>query len=453
MEDVNPTPDVLEETPVTKDSVQEKMKDFSTPKASVSKQKPTGSKMRSVILAIIASIMLILLATALAWVTLRPTDETKNGVESESEPQKDTEETGEMEDEVGEVDLEEEEEPDLPDGETEDSPADEDAEEDEPVPVVTDLNRILYIKDENLWVVNNDGTGKTQITTDGNGVTVQYRAIDWKESGIISYSKCAGSCKIYTRDLATDIETEILEGIPFTQSFDAIEWSHDENSLAYIFTKGDYSKEASLWTGGSTTVLESYAPPPGRGGHYDDGGYLEFSLDDSKVLVLNTIIDTTFNKPVILFEIDGTKTVELANTTFPTFDGNDAFYYKSTTTGNLDRWDILTASSSTVMTFTTTSIHDLHTSPDGYFVLFWSDISGTSPTQGYYDTGGSPSPLITDYLGGKWLDEDSVYIVTEEVSEISDAGFFMSGGISKVKRTDGTTTVLDTGGIYTFEVE
>lgn len=407
--------------------------------------------MLPIVVAVVVAV-LSLIAAAVWFFIDRPADiGDETGEEIGLTEDEDGEDGTEDEVDLGDLDEDGEDESLLPTDEGEDLPDGEDDEEEAVVAI--DQDRILYIKDDNIWVINPDGTNKIQLTTDGVLGTITYRALAWREPGVISFSRCAGSCKIYTRDLATAVDTEILEGIPFTQSFDAIEWSHDGSTLGYIFTKGDGSKEASLWTVGGTIVLESYAPPPGRGGHYDDGMEMEFSPDDSRVLVLNTIIDTVFNKPVILFQADGTKVVELTDASFPTFDENTGFYYKSTTTGGLMRWVEATAMSSLITSFPTSSIHDLHASPDGYFVLFWSDVGGADPTQAYYDTGGSPSAIAADYLGGKWIDDSSVYVVAQEVSGISEAGFFEIGGISRVKRTDGTTTALDTGWISMYEVE
>lgn len=317
-------------------------------------------------------------------------------------------------------------------------------------PSGTDKNRIVYIKDYNIWVMNSDGSGKIQITNDASEL-IQYRAIDWKESGIISYSRCDGECAIYTYDLKLSSETPVFTGIPFTQSFDAIEWSHDGTLLAYIFTKGDFSKEASIWNGTDTIVLVSYAPPPGRGGHYDDGMEIEFSPDDMKLVVLNTAIDETFNKPIMAFSTDGTVLVELEGATFPTFYGNGGFYYKHD--GLIKRWNLLTSISSTVTFVPTASIHNLQTSPDGYFISFWSDISSSDLKMNYYDTGGSSSVIADNFVKPKWLDDNSEYLVAIKVTDIGVMGMYESGGLSRVKRTNGTTIDLDAGSIYTFEVE
>ncbi len=406
---------------------------------------------------LLISIFLVLITAGIAsavWLSSRKDKAEEETAIDDTLPEEEEELENEEELDAEALDLEEDastgsatEEATPPAEEPEDLPSDD---EPEPVPAVVDEDRIVYIKDDNIWVMNNDGTGKIQITADASEM-IQYRVVDWKEPGVISYSRCGGECGVYTYDLATSTEDLVFTGIPFTQSFDAIKWSHDGNSIAYIFTKGDFSKEASILTAGTTTVLQSYAPPPGRGGHYDDGMEIEFSPNDLKLVVLNTAIDETINKPVMAFETDGTMLVELESATFPTFYSNSGFYYKRE--GLIKRWNLLTSTSSTVTFVPTASIHDLKTSPDGYFISFWSDVSGADLQVNYYDTGGSSSTVATDYVEPRWLDDGSVYFVAIKVSDIGVMGMYESGGLSRVQRTNGSAIDLDLGAIYTFEVE
>lgn len=321
-------------------------------------------------------------------------------------------------------------------------------EEEEVSPGLVSAQRIAYKTENNLWVVNPDGTGKKQITTDGNDDTIWYTAFDWKSAGILSYAKCAADCRVYNKNISTMVETEVFTAAPFTQRISDMEWSHNGNTLGYIFTKADFSYEAVLRTGGSAITLKSWGIPPARGGGYFDGIEIGFSPDDSKVLVLNTIVGGGENT-VTAFSSAGAVIVGLADVSFPTFDGNSGFYYSDG--DKIKKYDFSTSSSSNVYTFPSGNMGlNLRTSLDRNFIAFWTEAAGVY-TLGYYDTGGSPSPIATGYSNPGWL--DAQYLVAlKSVESMSGMGA-ESQGLYKIKRTDGTTTTLETKPVYNFEIE
>ncbi len=321
----------------------------------------------------------------------------------------------------------------------------------EPV-VYEDENRVAYFKNSNIWVVNNDGSGKTQLTNDGDGNNVRYTTMDWKSPGILSYGRCnADGCKVFNHDVYTDTITEVFQLPPFTNDLNEMKWSHDASMLAYIFVKGDYSKELALRTGGTSSTIKMYAQPPGRGGGYFDGIEIEFSPDDSKMLVLNTIIDPTMYSNIYVFDTAGTTLLEIADGTHPTFEDNGAFYYIED--NKIKRAVIATASSSVVYNFGTEQGYNIKNSPDGYFIAYWSIIGGDQVSLAYYDTGGSPSQIAPGYANPQWLDDNSEYVVALDTEDTIMGMGYSSLGLAKLGRVNGSVVSLDTGNIYYFEVE
>jgi len=310
--------------------------------------------------------------------------------------------------------------------------------------------KIAYMKDNNIWIVSTDGTGDEQITNDGNGMDKRYTAIDWKSKRVLSYARCDSVCKIYTYQLSNNSETEVLSMIPFTQNVSAIEWSHNGSLLAYIFTKGDSSSEASVWNGSSSTSLQMFAPVPARGGMLDDKVEIEFSPDDSRIVLVNTLTDLP-SPSVGAYKPDGTVLITMGGMgfSFPTFDGNDGFYYKD---GNTLKYFSFPGGSSSIITaFVDGSAYNFKTSPDRNFISYWWLSSTDDVTLVAYDVAGSPVHIANGFVYAKWLDSLTLVAIKTDNKMLGIGP--ISYGLYQVQRVGGANSQIVAGSIYEFEIE
>lgn len=418
-----------------KANVEKKEEKDKKEKSDVKGKELTLKLKKPVIIAIIVILLLLCLGTVVVFYLLT------NGKKKEEEISEKTEETGEEngEEELPETgeELEVEEDGDGTDGDG------------EAAPTHTDQDRIVYIKNHNVWIVNNDGTGKKQMTTDGSD-SVKYDNVDFRYPGIISYSKCSGECRVYTKDISSGDDELIVEMMPFTQAVTAARWSHDGEKLAYKFIKGDGSKDAVLWTETSSITLHSYAPPGFHMADLNAGVDIEFSPNDKRILLFDSYVDSTFDKPVIVYNDEGTKLIEMTDATFPTFADNDNFYYKIG--DELRMWRISSSTSYFVIPYPVPDSYGFKTSCDSYFIAYWDGSAPSDITLLYHDTGGSSSAIADNYAGPEWLDSDSKYLVAVKAPELTATGY-QSEGLAKLGRVDGSVLPLDDGEIYEFDVE
>lgn len=323
------------------------------------------------------------------------------------------------------------------------------------IPSVSDP-KVAYIYENNLWIVNGDGTGRTQITTDGNGDTVSYPAFDWKNPESLSYAKCdASGCKIINYQLTTTATVEVLTLPPFTQGVEAIEWSHNEAFLGYIFVKGDYSREAIIRnSSGTLTTLGTYPAPLGRGGTYADGIEVIFSPDNNKVIIFNTISTTAYGEnSIYVYNTSGSSITTLSGFS-PSFDGIDAVYFSR---GNEVLRKELGGVESSVTSIPGLGLYDgaygFDLSPDGTALAYWI-FSQTTPSKiNYYNIGGAHVPLATNYGEPIWFDNSSV-IAYEAQLEDFGIPYAKPLALVRISKIDGSVTILDDrDNIYRYDVD
>lgn len=306
--------------------------------------------------------------------------------------------------------------------------------------------RVAYIKDSDIWIVNNDGMDKYQITSDGDPSEATYRQVDWKSTNVLSYLKCKASCKIYTKVLPSGAETLAVTPPPFTQFIDTFSWSADSTMVAYFIRKADNSASLILNKSGAESTLKSYGPIPGRGIGEDDGESIEFSADGSKIVSFISFVE---DEPYILVyrTSDGAILLTLADGRFPTFDGNTAIYYKDSPAQKIMHRVISAGSSTTALSLFNGFY--LKTSPSRDFISYYSVPSNAELM--YHDVAGSPDSITPAAYFGEWLSDS--YLVAFKSFVYPETGYLGSNALLKVKRTDGTKTTLDTGEISDFSIE
>ncbi|MBD3280503.1 hypothetical protein GF389_03190 [Candidatus Dojkabacteria bacterium] len=307
--------------------------------------------------------------------------------------------------------------------------------------------KIAYMKDANIWVMETDGSNKTQITLDGNRDTIRYTAMDWQERGLLSYAKCDGSCNVYTYDLVAESESLEHTPPPFTETIADITWSHDGTILGILYTKADYSYTAYVVDGGISTDIATFGIPPARGAGYSDGLQINFSPDDSKVLVLNSIVDFG-EDTIVATEIDGTPITTIAEATHPTFDGNTGFYFVAD--GRIKKYTFATGSINNILLLGTNGGYNPETSPDRNFIAYWNEAADGETHLYFHDVAGSPDLIADGFAEADWLDNSE--LVAVKTAPGIGMGY-QSEGLSKIERVGGAETALEAGNVYNFEIE
>lgn len=318
-------------------------------------------------------------------------------------------------------------------------------------PTPVPLRYIAYIFDENIWIVKDDGTGRVQITNDGDGNEVKYLAFDWKNSTILTYGRCdSDECKILNRNISDNTTAEVGVLPPFSQQIEAMEWAHDESVLAYLFTKGDFSKELIIREGSEDESVTSFAPPLGRGGAYLDGIDINFSADDSTLILLNTITDDTFGVDTITaVDVEDRSVIDVANGFSPSFDGNDAFFFLDD--GKLRR-HVIDAASSDVTELEEGAL-DTIVSPNGNLVAYWTFTETDEPVLHVLTLESEVGEAVSaGFAAPQWLDNDFFIAYSAELSS-EGIPFAKSLGLVKLNRIDDTFIVLDDREIYNFDIE
>jgi hypothetical protein len=346
---------------------------------------------------------------------------------------------------AGDGDDDEPEEEETPESEPDDE---DEPEEETPAPAgfPTGEKRIAYIKDSNIWLVNNDGTDKYQITSDGDSINIRYGHLDWKAENILSYIKCTTNCKIYTRVLHAGAETVAVTPPPFTQSIDRFAWSNNATMVAYMIRKTDDSEALIMNKAGVETTLKAYGPIPGRGVGDDDGVDITFTPDDTKVSSFLTF--TTSDPYILIFRTsDGSTLLSLAQMRFPTFNGNNSLYYKDSATHKIMYRDLsMPAPSAELGSF---NGFYLKASPSGNFISYYTVPGNTELA--YHDVAGSPAAITSAAYNAEWLDDN--FLIAHKSFVYPDIGDLGNSALLKVKRTDGTKLTLDTGEMSDFAIE
>jgi hypothetical protein len=218
-----------------------------------------------------------------------------------------------------------------------------------------------------------------------------------------------------------------------------------------MFSQGDGSREAAIWTADSDVTLHTYAITPARGIGLSDGLNVEFSPDDGKVLLFDTFINTSFDNPIMVFETDGTLVIELESGVFPVFNDNDSFYYLGG--GELRMWDISDASFTAVSTLSDLPAFNLALSFDQDYISFWSNIDDEHTRLYTYDLEDAVDLITNDLAIAKWMDNAQEYLIALKTDGYDIMEGFTQEGLARVDRSDGSLVTLETESVFLFEVE
>lgn len=212
--------------------------------------------------------------------------------------------------------------------------------EDEEIQARISEERIAFIEDKNIWVMDSDGSNKKQITTDGGesldlpiAIPVNYFSVIWKEPAVVSYSRCHSICEIISYDLDTDVET-IHSGATESEQTQTLAhgWGVMNNTptLVYIsFSKDQdsFSNKIYAWSESlGKREIYSYDYQYGRGGSANDELSVKFSNDGKFVSVLNTYASGD-DEQLVVFNTSNWSVKLETNATGHAFWGNDKLLF------------------------------------------------------------------------------------------------------------------------------
>jgi len=299
------------------------------------------------------------------------------------------------------------------------APADEVLKEDKEVEVAK--KRVAYIDNYNIWVMNADGSNKTQLTFDG-AVETRYAGIAFKDSKNLSYIKCLRSenCnQIYTKNLTTgesSLDVEISADDYYYLS--NIVWSGDGQDLAYMYTDPDQNECIYVKQGGEERLIsEIELQLGGRGGSFDDARYPQFSPDGGKLLVVYTFNLPLDEPSIFVFDVSSGAqllslgTVAAAWSTHAFFIDNQEVGFKR---GNKIMSININTSAETVLVTTANNLNPV-LSPDGNFIAFWTYTDADSAQLHLFDVASSTFKLGDDMSNPQWLSNQTLIVFTTGV--------------------------------------
>jgi hypothetical protein len=299
-------------------------------------------------------------------------------------------------------------------------------------------NRIAYVKDNNIWIVNNDGSGKTQVTGDG-GDDLVYTSVDWCSSNILTYSKCSNSnCTVINHKL-DDASNQTL--FATDKGINRVRWSHDGTILASIGGDTKLVWRINLFKD-SNTIIKTFKPTLGRGVGLEDGLSLEWSPDDSFLLSLNTFINDPNEDPIQVYQRDGSMLSSAPlPATQPTFaDASGYYYYKAD--NDINRQKISGGAWSLVFSGVQQG-HNFAASRNGKYIAYWS-FDGNTISLNAYEVGKDVKPISGNLSNPVWLNKDDKDLVALKTSPDSNSpDGISSSGLVKVNRESGAVTKLD----------
>lgn len=307
-------------------------------------------------------------------------------------------------------------------------------------------NRVAYVTGGNVWVMNLDGTNKSQVTVDGSEFG-SYRNLTWKNSNELSYSSCyGGECSILHFNLSNDIQYSLLS--MQSPMINTMSWSPDGVHLYINYVKPDGSYESMRWEeGNKLTVLRQYTPPSGENFTHDDQIEYSFSYNGEYVAATNTFVSTSEIENVVIYDRKGKQiSVISGETNLPDFTADSSVFFK---TGDKYYKGKIGSIQSSVIIDGFEGI-DADLSVDGTHLVYWQLRDGTHPYTLYrnLDTG-DLREIGTNFRVETWINESN--ILGYSVENVSGVHQY---DIQKLASTDlnGNLNILVDSNVSEFEV-
>lgn len=191
------------------------------------------------------------------------------------------------------------------------------------------INKIAYIKANNIWVFTLEDRENIQITSEG-GSGITYPSFAWRNRDELTFSKCTNAlCTVQTFSFKEKTIIDLFE--VKSTIVKALRWSHKGDSLAYLFR--DQGKLYLTIKGNEVLRnLGKFAEEEGRAYDFYDARYIRFSPDDKKLMIVNTFVPEG-SPTITVIDNSGEIVVSLNKTkesfaTFGFFMSNETIYYK-----------------------------------------------------------------------------------------------------------------------------
>lgn len=309
-----------------------------------------------------------------------------------------------------------------------------------PAPTPTAIQkRIVYAKENALYLINADGGGKKGLTSSPAGVNSYVGGGSWKDLNDFTYIMCAqATCSALTRNVDTGVESKEVN----QPSLSAIAWNHAGTQLAYLYGPVGGPVKLDFKSGATTTTIKTFASSGGgRGGSLDDNASVYFSPDDKYVLVTYTGSQPNDNdkSTVWVFDSGGKEILNLlTDTGWPTqarWMDASSFIYKK---GDKVYQRVVTSPTSQVLPGTV-GYNPIYL---GGKIYSWTngDLPKIGAIEGYYH-----SEVLDDIhlvaLKAKKLPPEEALMTS-----------FTTAGLSVIDLSTNKATDLDTGDVTLFSV-
>lgn len=316
-----------------------------------------------------------------------------------------------------------------------------------PEKVEIDQKRIAYIDNNNVWVINMDGSNKKQLTFDGNS-DISYANLEFKDKDNLSYVKCPKSencSQIFTQSLKTS-STTLEEQISSEDAYflGGIAWSKDGQKLAYIYSDPEQTRFIYVKQNGvAKKIKEIEMKLGGRGGSFDDAQYLEFSPQGEKLLVVYTFNLPLDEPSIFIFDVSsGAELLSLGKV--DNLWSTQAFFLDEQNIG-LKRGDKImkvniNTSEETQLVFAPNNYNPV-LSPDKDFIAFWTYTDSESADLHLFDFASGSIKLGEGMSNPQWLSEET--LVAYNVTTCEECMFnYNVVGLTKIDRLTKTKTSL-----------
>lgn len=314
------------------------------------------------------------------------------------------------------------------------------------------LKTVIYLKDANIWSVQQDGTKLRQITRDGSvDAGIDYHSLAQNDDSEIFYVRCEkndGTCRIISKNLDTNEELDI-----YTSQYRISGISSELKDEQIIVIRPDSDGTVKLYyvTDGSEKEVYKFSSSLGRGGSLDDQISIQISTDGTKILVVNTITQPNLDNDtttIWVFDTEGNKldTVAKGLATNASWLDNSAYLYRSE--AKIYRRNI---------TGTEEEILDIHgyditPSSNAQLVVSWN-ILDNGQTQALVQALENKTVIYQkEDLGfPQLLDNDTLLAVRTVADDQSYLGF-TTNGLVTIDLTSGQETVLDSSSTISKEI-
>jgi hypothetical protein len=307
---------------------------------------------------------------------------------------------------------------------------------------------ILYLTDVGIYKMSEDGKSPILLVEQSNDEI--FSNIGWMDSDSIFYTSCieGEGCDLNTFTIENEIAKTIVS-ISGASSIPAVSWSPTNEMFVYLYIDDDDVRVLEQFKSTRSLVERYSGEILGRGGSLDDMREIIFSPDESKYVLINTIVADD-EKSIIIFDIEGDMISEVDESyaTNAVWLDSSRILFKSL--GILYELDIAADSTSEILN--PFNYYDLAVDKEGRRVLSWAFENNGDTSSWIYEPGENNNTLlIPDFIYGKWLDQNTVI---GRISVPAEGLFpFEATSLAKYDIEDNEFQVLTSENILEFSIQ